>query len=196
MTTNMQLSTDDQIGAALEELVKDTQRLYDARDTGDAEECAFWKRQRNAFIRAQGQWLKGVRPTPTPSGYLIPSASRPGAVEHRCYQIGGVWTCTCEAGERGEFHWHPALINAVELAAERAGLRERLAAIGDTPDTDVSPIFCPGDDPCSPENPCPMHAALAAGDWELPFFPLPEEIEREQRLAAIYAEADDWYMAA
>lgn len=161
--THPALPPTELVGAALEELVIDTQQLYDTRDRANPDECAFWKRQRNAFVRAQSQWLKGTRPTPTASGYLVPSASRPGALEHRCYQVGGVWTCTCEAGERGEFHWHAALINAIEVAFERQYLAEAAAS---------------------------AETIARIEDVELPFVPTPGELDYERAL--VEAEVD-WY---
>jgi hypothetical protein len=162
--TRLFLPPTELVDAALEELVIDTQRLYDARDKANPDECEFWKRQRNAFVKAQSFWLRGTRPTPTPSGYLVPSASRPGALEHRCYQIGGVWTCTCEAGERGEFHWHAALVNAIELAFERQYLAEAEAS---------------------------AEAIARIEDVELPFIPTPDEREYERALVA--ADVGEWY---
>jgi hypothetical protein len=50
--------------------------------------------------------------------YLMPSASRPGAY-HRCWREGGVWLCSCEAGEQGLFHRHTALISAIEVALDQ-----------------------------------------------------------------------------
>jgi hypothetical protein len=126
-TESTPLPFESLIAAALEELVGDTERLLAAAQEQkpiDKEEIAFWKRQRNAFVKAQTYWLQGVRPVWTGSAYNVPSASRPGAVVHRCYKVGGIWVCSCEAGERGIFHWHTALIGAMERAEELAGLHD------------------------------------------------------------------------
>ncbi len=63
-----------------------------------------------------------MRLTATPSGYTVPSASRPGSLIHRLYKVGEVWGCSCEADERGVFLWHTALIHAVERGSELAAL--------------------------------------------------------------------------
>lgn len=82
-------------------------------------EVAFWRAQRNAFTKALHNFQRGYRLTPTPSGYTVPSASRPGALVHYLSRLGEVWTCTCEAGEKGILHWHTALLQAYERAAEQ-----------------------------------------------------------------------------
>lgn len=118
------------IASALEELA---QRCADAlaglktqSDQGDPtvkEERQFWTRQQRAFDKALHYWLSGVRPTRTPSGdWLIPSGSQAGRVIHRITRHGGVWVCgdSCEAGRRGVFHWHSALIVGIERAEELA----------------------------------------------------------------------------
>jgi hypothetical protein len=116
------------IAAALEEFVTETQTLLDAAlaqkpaDADVRDEIKFWRAQRNAFVKAQHYFGQGVRLTQTPSGYTVPSASRPGALVHCCYKVGDIWACSCEAGEKGFFHWHTALIHAVERGLELARL--------------------------------------------------------------------------
>jgi hypothetical protein len=123
--------------------------------------------------------------------YLVPSASRPGAY-HRCWREGGVWICSCEAGDQGIFHWHTALISTIEyaidlnarLAAHRAGwgaahpdrrrarrrLRSRQNLAGDRTlerklkNRKESPRFCPL---CFPT--ARHYAAIEAEQLELPF---------------------------
>lgn len=123
--------TDAFIAQALEEFVADTQHLLDAaqqQKPRDRQEIAFWRRQANAFHKAQYQFLHmGVRLQPTPSGWLIPSASNPGSQIHRAIQHGGVWVCSCKAGELSQFHWHVALIAAYERGAELEALAEDAA---------------------------------------------------------------------
>jgi hypothetical protein len=124
---------DPYIAAALDEFVTDTQNLLDAAQQQkplDKDEIGYWKRQRNAFAKAQHYFLNGVRLTETPSGYTVASASRPGSLIHRCYKVGEIWTCSCEAGEKGIFHWHTALVAAYERGAELATLE---ATIPDVP---------------------------------------------------------------
>lgn len=124
--------TDTFTAQALEELVQETQTLLAAaqrQQPSDKEEIAFWRAQRNAFVKAQTYFLQGVRLTETPSGYTVPSASRPGALVHRCWRVGGVWVCSCEAGEKGIFHWHTALICAVERGGELEALAEDAAEL-------------------------------------------------------------------
>jgi hypothetical protein len=138
---------DDHITAALEEFIADTQRLYDAaqqQTPRDKTEISYWRAQLNAFPKAHLRYLEGARLTATSTGYLIPSASRPGALVHRCFKIGDIWSCSCEAGERGMFHWHTALICAYERGAELATLATIPAWIADE---DAQLAALPDDDP-------------------------------------------------
>jgi hypothetical protein len=130
------------IAQALEEFVTDTHRLLVAAqqhpqaktDTDVKDEIKFWKAQHNAFVKAQTYFLNGRRLTQTPSGYTVESASRPGALIHRMYKVGEVWGCSCEAGVKGVFHWHTALICGYERGIELADLDDRAdAADGPTP---------------------------------------------------------------
>lgn len=122
------------IAAALEELMGECHTQIDrlARQSkqGDPDvkaESRFWLAQYRAFTKALHYWQQGVRPTVSTSGaWLIPSASRPSAVVHEMTKHGGVWACgpTCEAGGRGIFHWHSALIQGIEKAMELADLHD------------------------------------------------------------------------
>ena len=38
------------------------------------------------------------------------------------YKVGEVWGCSCEAGVKGVFHWHTALIAGYERGLELADL--------------------------------------------------------------------------
>lgn len=142
---------DPYIAAALDEFVKDTQNLLDAadrakataEDAGDPDvvsEIKYWRAQRNAFVKAQHYFHQGVRLTETASGYTVASASRPGALVHRCYKVGDVWGCSCEAGERGIFHWHTALVAAYERGAELATLERTI------PDVPPMPVWIADED--------------------------------------------------
>lgn len=121
------------IASALEEFVTETARLLVAAqqhpaaaiDTDAQDEIKFWKAQSNAFVKAQHYFLRGVRLTATPSGYTVPSASRPGALIHRLYKVGEVWGCSCEAGQRGIFHWHAAMVAGYERGYELADLESQ-----------------------------------------------------------------------
>lgn len=127
------------IAAALEDFVVDTANLLAAaeatrpRDADVLDEIKFWRSQNRAFVKAQHYFANGVRLSATPSGYTVPSASRPGALVHRLHRAGGVWLCTCEAGQRGVFHWHAALIAGYERGYELADLESR--------EDDPSPIL-------------------------------------------------------
>jgi hypothetical protein len=133
------------ISQALEEFVVDTHNLLTAalahKAAGDADvkdEIAFWRNQNRAFTKALHYFLNGVRLTATATGYTVPSASRPGALVHRMYRVGEVWGCSCEAGQRGIFHWHSALIAGYERGEELANLESREDADdGPTPPADV-----------------------------------------------------------
>lgn len=115
--TELTYPTPAQIAAALETLLDTAQRAYDQADRQDKDERAFWRRQRNAYINAQADVLAGRLPLVSGEAYLVPSASRPGSY-HRCWREGGVWLCSCECGEAGQFHRHTALISGIEYAID------------------------------------------------------------------------------
>lgn len=120
------LPSDQFISAAFEELISDTQNLLTAalaQKPYDKDEAKFWRSQRAAYVNAHGDWLAGLRPLPTESGYILRSASVPGQT-HRAWKVGGIWTCSCKAGDLGLFHRHTALISALERAAELESLAE------------------------------------------------------------------------
>lgn len=129
------------VASALEELTREchTQidRLAAQPKQGDPDvkaETKFWLSQYRAFTKAAYYWQQGIRPTVSTSGaWLIPSASRPGSVVHECAKHGGIWVCgpSCEAGKRGVFHWHSALIGGIERAFELADLHD------DGPECDI-----------------------------------------------------------
>lgn len=155
---------DDFVSQALEEFVTDTTALLSTAQQArplDREEISFWRRQVNAFVKAQTYYLNGVRLTPTPSGYTVPSASRPGALIHRYHHAGGVWVCSCEAGERGDFHWHTALIAAYERGGELALLDLEIRAAAADILADASDARAEAD-PYAPMGPC---AVCGADAW-------------------------------
>lgn len=124
------LPSDAFIAQAFEELITDTQNFFDsaaAQTPRDKDEVKFWRSQRAAYVNAQGDWLDGLRPIATDSGYILRSASVPGQT-HRAWKVGGIWTCSCKAGDRRIFHRHTALISAIERAAELEALAEDEAA--------------------------------------------------------------------
>lgn len=122
MTTS--LPADTFMAAAFDELLTDTQNLLDAtiaQKPYDKDEARYWRSQRTAYVNAQGDWLDGLRPIATDSGYILRSASQPGRT-HRAWRLGGIWTCSCTAGDRGIFHRHTALISVIERASELESL--------------------------------------------------------------------------
>jgi hypothetical protein len=126
------LPTESFIAAALAELARDTLNLLEAAQQQkplDKEEIGFWRRQYNGFNKAEYQWHQGVRPLPTEDGWLIPSASQPGSQVHRAIRHGGVWVCSCRAGELNQFHWHTALLAAIERGGELESLAEDAAEL-------------------------------------------------------------------
>lgn len=157
-TTELTFPTQAQLAAALESLLDTAQRTYDQCDRSDKEERAFWRRQRNAYINAQADVLAGRLPLVAGDAYLVSSASRPGAY-HRCWREGGVWRCSCTAGdlggENGAFHRHTALISAIEYAIDL--IEQELVGEGD-------PIE--DDDPHGPitVTPAPLGLRLSRGD--------------------------------
>ena len=81
----------------------------------------------NAYNKALFYWNKGIRPEQAPNGdWLIPSGSQAGAQIHRVTRAGGVWQCgpTCKAQT---FHWHGAILDALDRAWELAELHDDAA---------------------------------------------------------------------
>jgi hypothetical protein len=119
------------VAAALDELLQQCHdqidRLGRQQQQGDPtvkEETRFWLSQYRALTKASYYWQQGVRPAVSERGaWLIPSASRPGAVVHEVTRHGGIWVCgpTCEAKS---FHWHTALLAGIERARELADLHD------------------------------------------------------------------------
>lgn len=124
------------ITAAFDELLSDVSGLLvsaQAQKPQDRDEVMFWKAQANALNKAQYQWSQGVRPAQSGPTWLMPSASRPGALIHRLTKQGGIVVCSCEAGQRGLLCWHHMLINVLERAAELESLATAVA-VGSGPD--------------------------------------------------------------
>jgi hypothetical protein len=80
-------------------------------------EAAGDTRNRNALNKAALDLASGVLPVLTPDGWLVPSATR-GGVVHRVRQQGSVWSCGCEAGERGQPCRHASLMECVATTWE------------------------------------------------------------------------------
>lgn len=115
------------VDAAFAELLKDVDNLLasaGAQRPQDKEELAFWRRQSSALNKAESYYRQGVALTLAPDAYLLPSASRPGALVHRLRRLGGVLVCDCEASAHGRLCWHAMLISVVERAAELESLAE------------------------------------------------------------------------
>ena len=115
----------EQVAVELE-TIADTCRIEIARikrhpeqgDPSARDDIAFHTRQLKAFEKALMYWLRGVRPVQTPGGaWLIPSASDPSIIHH-CEKVDHLWMCgpTCKATT---FHWHGALMTAIESLADR-----------------------------------------------------------------------------
>lgn len=68
-----------------------------------------------------------MRPARSGDAWLLPSASRGGALVHRLVKQGGIVVCSCEAGTRGLLCWHHLLVNVIERAAELETLAEDAA---------------------------------------------------------------------
>lgn len=108
------------------------------------EEIRFYTSQLRAFDRALGYWLRGVRPVHTPGGaWLIPSGSH--------------------GGEAQSFHWHTALMTAMEAATEP--LDQDGAFFAPMAETDDDPFLpdatCYPPDPEAPA-PAPRRSTLGA----------------------------------
>jgi hypothetical protein len=118
------LPTDTFVTAAFAELLEDVTNLLAAAQQSkplDKDEIAFWKRQLNALNKAQYNWLQGVRLVRADAAYLLPSASRLGALVHRLTRVGGILICSCEAGGKQTLCWHHQLACVIERAAELEG---------------------------------------------------------------------------
>jgi hypothetical protein len=133
------LPTDTFVTVAFKELLEDVTNLLTAAQQSkplDKEEVAFWRRQLNALNKAEYNWKQGVRLVISDSAYLLPSASRPGALVHRLFKAGGIVVCSCEAGQKQQLCWHHMLINVIERAAELESRDVIEAEIGGSgPDT-------------------------------------------------------------
>lgn len=136
--------------AALEELIQTCEdRLTALNAQQDAQgepdvtaEKKFFQRQYTAFTKAQFYFLKGIRPLYAGrDAWLIPSGSRPGGPVHRITKRDGIWTCgpSCEAHDH--FHWHPAIIAAVERGWELCALHDDAADQADDAAADANRAF-------------------------------------------------------
>jgi hypothetical protein len=124
-------TTTDLIAAKLEELAQhcadQITALKHQPEQGDPtvkDEIKFYTAQYAAYMRALGYWSDGLRPQLLPSGaYLIPSGSQRTAAPHRIEKHGHIWLCgpTCKATA---FHWHTALMTAIESVDEAAAQLE------------------------------------------------------------------------
>lgn len=117
----------DRITQALDDILDDIQvdldRLARGVEQGEPDakaEAKYFRSQRTAYQNALGLYTQGARITWTGRSATIPSSSRPGALAHRLWRDGGIWRCSCEAGERGVFCKHHALLTAYERAGELA----------------------------------------------------------------------------
>jgi hypothetical protein len=109
---------DTYIAAALERLAAtEATAAAHARTRGDRREAAYFQRAANAYARALGYHLDGVRPQQTPGGWLLPS-QRPGEAPH-LLRLDGSWTCSCKSGQH--IHWASALIIGIEVAHDDMG---------------------------------------------------------------------------
>ena len=115
----------DQITKALDDILDDIQvdldRLARGAEQGEPDakaEAKYFRSRRTAYQNALGLYAQGTRITWTGRSATIPSSSRPGALSHRLWQDGGVWRCSCEAGDKGLFCKHHALLTAYERAGE------------------------------------------------------------------------------
>ncbi len=185
------IDTDSLVVARLEELIQpraDTLAALKGQrgSQGDPDiktERSYFTRQMNAYKRALGYWLAGVRPTQLPSGaYLVPSGSKPGASPYRVERLGDVWACdgTCPSHE--QFHWHTAIVAVLESLPEFAAQHDDAPLADEDAPPMVDPwqqpdfdepwlpgaapsrpiVVCAPDDLCSPDAPCAEHAELAA----------------------------------
>jgi hypothetical protein len=101
--------------AALERLAEENARsARQARERNDKEEAKFFQRGANAFSKALMYFQQGLRPEPTPHGWMLPS-QRIGEPAH-LLTLSGDWLCTCAAGQ--SIHWASALVIGYEIASD------------------------------------------------------------------------------
>lgn len=144
---------DRAVVAALEERAQqvgdEIKRLQAALKANDAQgdpdyktEIAYLTKHFNAYNKALWYWEKGIRPTKASNGdWLIPSGSQAGGVIHRVSRDGGVWTCgpSCKANS---FHWHGAIIEAMDRAEELVEMHDDSPAWYEPePDVDAEPFL-------------------------------------------------------
>lgn len=139
----------DAMQAALDELIQTCEDRLTALAAQGAQgepdvtaEKKFFQRQYTAFTKAQFYFLKGIRPLYAGrDAWLIPSGSRPGGPVHRITKRKGIWTCgpSCEAHDA--FHWHPAIIAAVERAWELCELHDDAADVAADAAADANVAF-------------------------------------------------------
>lgn len=185
------IDTNALVVAKLEELIQQCADMLaglkgqGAQGDPDAKtERSYFTRQMNAYKRALGYWLAGVRPTQLPSGaYLVPSGSKPGASPYHVEKLGDVWACDATCPGHEWFHWHSAIVAVLE------SLRETAAQLDDDgADLDEPPPVDGWQLPDFDEPWLPSHTAQA-GDPESPaaapaaVVSVADRIARARRLA-------------
>lgn len=175
----------DLVARAIQQLADECHAQVDALaaqpDQGDPDvktEARHWLAQYRAFTKAAYYWGAGVRPVATVDGWLVPSASRAGAVVHAVTRRGGVWSCgpTCEAKS---FHWHTALVVALERAHDMADAEDDGLDLGPQYTAADAPI-CFDDGTPIPAEPDPA----AEEGFCLPGLELTPRAVRRVRVAA------------
>lgn len=118
MTLNELTTTERAVCAALERLADENSRMAEAaRTAGEKTDAKFFQRAANAYAKALQHYLSGLRPLPTPNGWMLPS-QRPGEPPH-LLTLSGDWRCTCPAGD--SMHWASALVIGYEVATDDLG---------------------------------------------------------------------------
>lgn len=147
----------DPVNTILNEVLSDLDgtisRLTGERAQGEPDaktESKYFESQRRIYAKAQYNHLRGVPATWTGEAWLVPSSSRAEAI-HRIARDGDVWQCSCEAGAAGKFCWHKGLVEAHQVAEERAAAAQS------------APVPVPVIVPVPPVEEEPPHPALAFG---------------------------------
>jgi hypothetical protein len=99
------------VGALSRLAQQEAQSARTARAAGLKDDAKFFQRNANAYAKALTYYLTGTRPTPTDTGWMLPS-QRQGEPPHLLIKDGD-WVCTCAAGE--SMHWAKALIVGIEV---------------------------------------------------------------------------------
>ena len=98
------------IQAALEDnVIRLEGSVRTAMNENDINAAAYWRAELNAANKALYHHSRGVQPSKTTIGWLVPSSDKVGII----YRVSSTG-CTCPAGEKGAVCWHQSLATGYE----------------------------------------------------------------------------------